>query len=251
MSEQVIIPPSTVPFSGLVQFDHNGETVRWFNDTGVEVPAGTPVIQGNLFGVPVRPIVPGAWGSLNIEGAMVAPRRPNDPGLVAGADAFWDDANLWATSLAAGNTYMGKVECGPGANGTPGSVAVADSWVYIQVEAAANRSTDGFAAVTAAGTVASNAANLTPGAINVVTGALGAGVKLPTLPAPAYSTGANVRLEVKNNLGGTNTLPVYPDSNSVINGLTNGAAIVFAAEASCVFRCGGPNQWFTVPTVPA
>ena len=250
MSEQYVPTPSTVPFSGLVQFDHAGETVRWYNGTGVEVPAGAPVIQGDLFGVPTRPIAAGAWGSLNIEGAMVFPRRANDPGLSAGKDAYWDNTNLVATSLAAGNTYVGKVECGQAVDGT---IAVADTWVYIQVEAAANGSTNGFAAVTATGTVVSNAASVTINALNVVTGATGTsggGVVLPTLPSSAYTTGANVRLEIKNN-SGTNTLPVYPDAGSGINALGTGTRIVLAALASCVFVCGGPNQWYTVPTVPA
>lgn len=138
MSEQINITPTVTPTMGLVQFDHGGETVRYYNNSASELPAGTPIVQGDLFGVPVRPIRPYEWGALMIEGSMLFPKSATDAGLTAGAKAFWDNINLIATSTPGANTYLGKVEYGMGANGTPGAIATADTIVYIQVEAAAN-----------------------------------------------------------------------------------------------------------------
>ena len=135
MSEIVSVTPSVTPTMGLVQFDHGGETVKYYNNSASTLPAGTPIIQGNLFGVPWRPILPYSDGTLAIEGAMLCPKSGTDAGLTAGADAYWDSVNSIATSVVSGNVWFGKVERGMGANGTPGSIATADTSVYIQVEA--------------------------------------------------------------------------------------------------------------------
>ena len=140
MSEQATMTPSVTPTMGLVQFDHGGETVKYYNNSASELSAGTPIIQGVLFGVPTRPILPYSWGALNIEGSMVFPKAANDSSLTAGANAYWDDTNKVASSTASANTYIGKVEYGMGTNGTPGAIATADTVVWIQVEAAANAS---------------------------------------------------------------------------------------------------------------
>ena len=135
MSEQATMTPTVTPTIGLVQFDHGGETVKYYNNSALELPAGTPIVQGNLFGVPWRPILPYSEGALAIEGAMLFPKSGTDAGLVAGADAYWDSVNSVATSTVSGNTWIGKVEHGMGTNGVPGAIATADTIVYVQVEA--------------------------------------------------------------------------------------------------------------------
>jgi hypothetical protein len=125
MSEISTITPTVTPTMGLVQFDHGGETARYYNNSASELPAGTPIVQGTLFGVPVRPIAAHSWGALLIEGAMMFPKAANDSSLTAGQPA-------------SGNAYIGKVEYGMGSDGTPGSIATDDTVVWITVEAAAN-----------------------------------------------------------------------------------------------------------------
>ena len=138
MSEYVAITPSVTPTMGLVQFDHGGETVKYYNNSTASLAAGTPIIQGDLFGVPWRPIPPYTEGALAIEGSMLFPKSTTDAGLTAGVKAYWDNTNLIATSIAAGNRYLGKVERGIGADGTPGDIATSDTSVYIQVESVAD-----------------------------------------------------------------------------------------------------------------
>jgi len=142
MGETLSITPSVTPVVGIVNFDHGSETVRYYNNTASELAAGTPIIQGDLFGVPVRPIPAYTMGALMIEGAMVFPKSITDAGLTVGADAYWDNTNLIATSNGIGNKWIGKVEFGLGANGVPGAVATADAFVYIQVESVAAPSGD-------------------------------------------------------------------------------------------------------------
>ena len=45
--------PSGTPATLLVLQDHGGSTVRYYNATTSGILAGTPVIQGSLFGVAV------------------------------------------------------------------------------------------------------------------------------------------------------------------------------------------------------
>ena len=153
MGESYSATPTVTPTMGLVQFDHGGETVRYYNNSASELPAGTPIIQGDLFGVPVRPIPAYSVGALMIEGAMLFPKSATDAGLTAGAKGYWDATNSIATSIAAGNRYLGKVECGLGADGTPLSIATADTIVYIQVEAVADASATTPLNFTASGTI--------------------------------------------------------------------------------------------------
>ena len=249
MSETVTFTPSVTPTMGLVQFDHGGETVKYYNNSASELPAGLPIIQGGLFGVPVRPIAAYSWGALVIEGSMTGPKAANDAGLTAGALAYWDAGNSVFTSTGSGNTYAGKVEYGMGTNGTPGAIATADTVVWVQIEAAANASGSvGLGAlpratVAAAGTNVGTAGALATG-FNSVTAADGTkGVVLPTAPA------AGTVVRVKNTANAV--LKVYPDAAATINAIAANAAISMAAYTSADFTADSTTQWYTTPLVPS
>ncbi len=134
MSETFYATPSTTPAMGLVQYDHGNETVKWYNNTGADIPVGQPVVQGDLWGVCGRPIPNGTTGELTISGCFWGPKSANDSGLTPGAPAYWDSVNVIFTSNGEGTTAVGKVEKGPN---PLGAVLPGDVTVYVIVLAAA------------------------------------------------------------------------------------------------------------------
>ena len=90
-------------------------------------------------------------------------------------------------------------------------------------------------ALTAAGTVITDALDLLADTNVIGTCASGAGVQLP-----ACELGDSV--EVYN--GGANTCKVYPDSTSTqINAVGNGNAISLATNTACMFRRITSTRW--------
>jgi len=233
--------PSGTPATLLVLQDHGGSTVRYYNATTSGILAGTPVIQGSLFGVAVVTIAALSWGALTIEGAMQGPKAASDGGMAAGTLAYWDDTAKVFTGTASGNTYAGKVEI---------AALTADTVVWVQVEAAANASgTVGWgvmptATVAAAGTTAADAGALATGFTLVTAADATKGVKLPTAAAGKV-------VVIKNADAANAVLKIWPFSGDAVNAIAADGVFSIAAKTSVMLVAYDATTWYSVPLLPS
>ncbi len=204
------------------------------------VTAGDVIVLNGIVGVAINDIAANVQGSLSIEGIKKVPKTT--AAWVQGLPVHWDpagtpDASGATASSGAANqlgvgTYMG-IAVATAASGA--------DFGYVNL----NRQTNLLAvtAVTAAGSTAADAAQLSQG-LNIVTGADGTkGVILP-VAVPG------MQVIVKGVTAGV--LKVYPKTSSTINALSASAAISFASGAiPAIFVASSTTQWYTLPLVPS
>lgn len=87
-----------------------GYVVDYTNPSStVTIAAGTPILQGKLFGVTVDPIPPLRTGGICIRGVFDLPKSTSaSTAITAGAIVYWDNTNGVVTTTATNNTEIGK-----------------------------------------------------------------------------------------------------------------------------------------------
>jgi len=200
------------------------------------VTGGTVVVLNGIVGIVVSDIDANEKGSLTTEGIFKLPKTT--AAMVRGLPVHWDptgspdsgDASSGAANQLGVGTYAGiLVE----------TAASGDDYAIVDLNAPTNLLA--VAAVTAAGSTAADAAQLSQG-LNVVTGADGTkGVILP-VAVPG------MQVIVKGVTAGV--LKVYPKTSTTINALSASAAISLASGAIPVtFVASTTTQWYTLPLV--
>lgn len=202
------------------------------------VTAGDVVVLNGIVGIAINDIAANALGSLSIEGIKKVPKTT--AAWVQGLPVHWDptgtpDASGATASSGAANqlgvgTYMG-IAVATAASGT--------DFGYVNL----NRQTNLLAvtAVTAAGSVIGDAAQLSQG-LNVVTGADGTkGVILPTAVP-------GMVVYIKGVTAGV--LKVWPKTGATINALSASAALSMTTGAMpLTLIASSTTQWYTFPLV--
>lgn len=202
------------------------------------VTGGDVVVLNGIVGVAVNDIAASVKGSLATAGIFKLPKTT--AAWVRGLPVHWDptgdpdsgDAGTGAANQLGVGTYAGIcVE----------TAASGDNFGAVDLNATTNLLA--VSAVTAAGSSASDAAQLSQG-LNVVTGADGTkGVILP-VAVPG------MQVIVKGVTAGV--LKVYPKTSSTINALSASAAISLASGAiPAIFVASSATQWYTLPLVPS
>ena len=202
------------------------------------VTGGDVVVLNGIVGVAVNDIAASAKGSLATAGIFNLPKTT--AAWVQGLPVHWNptgdpdsgDAGTGAANQLGVGTYAGIcVEtAGSGDNFGP-------------VDLIATTNLLAVSAVTAAGAVIGDAAQLSQG-INVVTGADGTkGVILP-VAVPG------MQVIVKGVTAGV--LKVWPKTGAAINALSASAAMSLASGAiPATFVATSATQWYTLPLVPS
>lgn len=203
---------------------------------GSAVTAGDVVVLNGIVGIATTAIAASTLGSLSITGIKKVPKTT--AAWVVGLPVHWnptgDPDNGTAASGAANQlgvgTYMGVATI---------AAASGDDYGYVNLNAASNLVA--VTAVTAAGSVIGDAAQLSQG-LNVVTGADGTkGVILPTAVP-------GMVVYIKGVTAGV--LKVYPKTSSTINALSASAAISLTTGAMPVtLIASSTTQWYTFPLV--
>lgn len=89
-------------------FVHEGAAIDY--TPGADTPAGTVVVQSELVGVTRVDLKAGQLGALAVQGVFDFPKATTaGSGFVAGALAYWDNANGVATKTSTNNKLIGKV----------------------------------------------------------------------------------------------------------------------------------------------
>lgn len=72
-----------------------GESLDYVNGTESKIAAGTILLVGDLVGVAGTDILPGATGSVEVEGVFIAPKEyaASDKALTLGQAVQWDNSN--------------------------------------------------------------------------------------------------------------------------------------------------------------
>ena len=200
------------------------------------VTGGAVVVLNGIVGIAVTDIDANEKGSLATEGLFKLPKTT--AAVVRGLPIHWDptgspdsgDASSGAANQLGVGTYAGICAEAAGSG---------DNFAIVDLNAPTNLLA--VAAVTAAGSTAADAAQLSQG-LNVVTGADGTkGVILP-VAVPG------MQVIVKGVTAGV--LKVYPKTSSTINALSASAAISLASGAIPVtFVASTATQWYTLPLV--
>ena len=200
------------------------------------VTGGAVVVLNGIVGIAVTDIDANEKGSLATEGLFKLPKTT--AAVVRGLPIHWDptgspdsgDASSGAANQLGVGTYAGICAEAAGSG---------DNFAIVDLNAPTNLLA--VAAVTAAGSTAADAAQLSQG-LNVVTGADGTkGVILP-VAVPG------MQVIVKGVTAGV--LKVYPETSSTINALSASAAISLASGAIPVtFVASTATQWYTLPLV--
>lgn len=231
--------PSITPDNWMVQFRGNGETVLYTNTTASELPAGTPIIQGNLFGVPTSPIPAYKTGALAIEGNMRFPKTSGDGGMAVGTLAYWDDTNHVLSPTASGNTYVGKLSA---------TAADTDVFAWCQVEAVANAAGVLAWGVIPSATVAATGTTSGDGPVSTGFTLVTAADATKAVTLPTASAGKTCI--IKNNVAAV--LKVFPATGDKIN---NGAAttgyLAVPASSSCIIVAYDATDWYSIPMLPS
>jgi len=205
---------------------------------GSAVTAGAVVVVGPIVGIADNDIAASTLGALSIEGVKRVPKTT--AAWTVGLPVHWDatgtpdsgDASSGAANQLGVGVYMGLATAAAGSG---------DDFGYVLLNANANLLA--VAAITAAGTTAADAAQLSQG-LNVVTGADGTkGVILP-VAVPGLV------VHVKGVTAGV--LKVYPKTSSTINALSASAAMSLASGAiPATFIASSATQWYTFPLLPS
>lgn len=197
---------------------------------------GDVIVQNGLVGVSPADIASGDLGALQTEGHQKFPKTT--AACVVGLPIHWNptgDPDSGTAGTGAANqlgvgTYLGIC-----------TIAAASGDDYVWVEQNAQTNLVAVAAVTAAGSVIGDAAQLSQG-LNVVTGADGTkGVILPTAVP-------GMIVYVKGVTAGV--LKVWPKTGGTINALSASAALSMTTGAMpLTFIASSATQWYSFPLV--
>jgi predicted RecA/RadA family phage recombinase len=205
---------------------------------GSAVTGGSVVVLNGIVGVAVTDIAANDLGSLATRGLFKLPKTT--AAMVRGLPVHWDptgspdsgDASSGAANQLGVGTYAGIL-----------AETAASGADYAVVDLNAPTNLLAVTAVTAAGSVIGDAAQLSQG-LNIVTGADGTkGVILP-VAVPG------MQVIVKGVTAGV--LKVWPKSGSTINALSASAAMSLASGAiPATFVASSATQWYTLPLLPS
>lgn len=200
------------------------------------VTGGAVVVLNGIVGIAVTDIDANEKGSLATEGLFKLPKTT--AAVVRGLPIHWDptgtpdsgDASSGAANQLGVGTYAGLCVEAAGSG---------DNFAIVDLNATTNLLA--VTAVTAAGSVIGDAAQLSQG-INVVTGADGTkGVILPTAVP-------GMQVIVKGVTAGV--LKVWPKTGGTINALSASAALSMTTGAMpLTFVATSATQWYTLPLV--
>jgi len=202
------------------------------------VTGGAVVVLNGIVGIAVTDIDANEKGSLATKGLFKLPKTT--AAVVRGLPIHWDaagspdfgDASSGAANQLGVGTYAGMCVEAAGSG---------DNFAIVDLNAPTNLLA--VTAVTAAGSVIGDAAQLSQG-INVVTGANGTvGVILP-VAVPG------MQVIVKGVTAGV--LKVWPKTGATINALSASAAMSLASGAiPATFVATSATQWYTLPLLPS
>ncbi len=205
---------------------------------GSAVTGGEVVVQGGIVGIALHDIAANVKGAVSTCGLFKVPKTTAawSVGLPVHWNPTGDPDNGTAGTGAANQlgigTYMGLA-----------AIAAASGDDYGIVNLNSQTNLLAVSAVTAAGSVIGDAAQLSQG-LSVVTGADGTkGVILPTAVP-------GMQVVVKGVTAGV--LKVYPKTGATINALSASAAISLASGATpAIFVASTSTQWYTIPLLPS
>lgn len=83
---------------------------------GIDVAAGTVIVQGVLVGYLEQPLKANVKGALRVRGLVELPAET--AAINAGVAVYWDAGNQRITTTAGGNTLCGKAEAAKALNAT-------------------------------------------------------------------------------------------------------------------------------------
>lgn len=200
------------------------------------VTGGDVVVLNGIVGVAVTDIAADDQGSLAVEGIFKLPKTT--AAIVRGLPVHWNptgDPDSGTAGTGAANqlgvgTYAGLAAVASGSG---------DDFAFVNLNVPSNLLA--VTAVTAAGSVIGDAAQLSQG-LNVVTGADGTkGVILPTAVP-------GMQVIVKGVTAGV--LKVWPKTGGTINALSASAALSMTTGAMpLTFVASSATQWYTLPLV--
>lgn len=200
------------------------------------VTGGDVVVLNGIVGVAITDIAADDQGSLAVEGIFKLPKTT--AAIVRGLPVHWNptgDPDSGTAGTGAANqlgvgTYAGLAAVASGSG---------DDFAFVNLNVPSNLLA--VTAVTAAGSVIGDAAQLSQG-LNVVTGADGTkGVILPTAVP-------GMQVIVKGVTAGV--LKVWPKTGGTINALSASAALSMTTGAMpLTFVASSATQWYTLPLV--
>lgn len=201
------------------------------------VTGGDVVVVNGIVGVAPNDIAAAVKGSIATRGVFKLPKTT--AAIVAGLPVHWN-ATGDPDSGTAGTGAANQLGIGVPAGLAAEASASGDDYAIVNLHVFTTNLL-GVSAVTAAGSIISDAGVLGQG-FNVVTGADGTkGVILPVAKP-------GMQVVVKGVTAGV--LKVWPQSGSTINGLSASAAISLATGAIPVtFIASTATQWYTLPLV--
>jgi len=202
------------------------------------VTGGNVVVQNGSVGVATSDIAASDLGSLSVEGMKYVPKTT--AAWVVGLPVHWNptgDPDNGTAGTGAANqlgvgTYMGVAAIAAASGDDRG-------WVNLNAQSPLMAVT----AVTAAGSVIGDAAQLSQG-LNVVTGADGTkGVILPTAVP-------GMQVYIKGVTAGV--LKVWPKTGAQINAVGASTAMSLASGAvPAILVASSATQWYTFPLLPS
>lgn len=202
------------------------------------VTGGNVVVLNGVVGVAVTDIAANAKGSLATRGIFKLPKTT--AAVVRGLPIHWNPTGD-PDSGTAGSGAANQLGVGTYAGMCVEAAGSGDNFAIVDLNASTNLLA--VSAVTAAGSVIGDAAQLSQG-LNVVTGADGTkGVILP-VAVPG------MQVYIKGVTAGV--LKVWPQSGSTINALSASAAMSLASGATpAILVASTATQWYTIPLLPS
>lgn len=202
------------------------------------VTGGDVVVLNGVVGVAVTDIAANDKGSLATKGIFKLPKTT--AAWVRGLPVHWNPTGD-PDSGTAGTGAANQLGVGTYAGVCVETAGSGDDYGVVDLGAPSNLLA--VSAVTAAGSTAGDAAQLSQG-LNVVTGADGTkGVILPTAVP-------GMQVLVKGVTAGV--LKVYPKTGGTINALSASAAMSLASGAiPAIFVASSATQWYTIPLLPS
>ena len=94
----------------VTNYVNNGDIIDYTNpSSSATIAAGTPILQGQVFGVAADPILPSRLGALIVRGLFDLPKSTAASTAIAvGAKVYWDATNSLVTGTASTNVEIGK-----------------------------------------------------------------------------------------------------------------------------------------------
>lgn len=89
----------------MADYFQRGESLDYTNGTSNKIEAGDVVVFGTKIGVAGCDIVPGAVGSIHVEGVFAFEKATG--AITAGAAVYWDATNGKITTTSTDNTLAG------------------------------------------------------------------------------------------------------------------------------------------------